>query len=83
VWRWMEEVDTSESGAHPNWPDRFFARLVDAQLRRTSNDGGCVGDARSHLIRARALFDFALPVMERLARDARAADELLGDGKEL
>ena len=28
VWRDMEEFDTSD-GAHPNWPDRFFARLVD------------------------------------------------------
>jgi aminoglycoside 3-N-acetyltransferase len=81
VWKWMEEVDTSEAGAHPHWPDRFFARLVDAHLRQTSNQGGCVGDARSHLIRARHLFEFALPMMERLARDARAAGELFGDGE--
>jgi aminoglycoside 3-N-acetyltransferase len=78
VWREMAEVDTNT--AHPNWPDRFFARLVDAHLRQTSNEGGCVGDARTHLIRARALFDFALPVMERLARGERLVDELLGDG---
>ena len=78
VWKWIEEVDTSEAGAHPHWPDRFFARLVDAHLRRTSNDGGCVGDAKSYLIRARELFDFALPVMERLARDEGAGEELLG-----
>jgi aminoglycoside 3-N-acetyltransferase len=79
VWKWIEEVDTSEAGAHPHWPDRFFARLVDAQLRRTSNEGGCVGDAKSHLIRARELFDFALPVMERVARDGRAGEEVLGE----
>jgi aminoglycoside 3-N-acetyltransferase len=78
VWRWMEEVDTSDGGAHPHWPDRFFARIVDAHLRQTSNHGGCVGDAQSHLIRARDLFDFAVPIMARLARDARAVDELLG-----
>jgi aminoglycoside 3-N-acetyltransferase len=78
VWKWMEEVDTSEGGAHAHWPDRFFARLVDAHLRQTSNHGGCVADAQSHLIRARELFDFALPVMERLARDAGAGEELLG-----
>ena len=29
VWRDMEEFDTGER-AHANWPDRFFARLVDA-----------------------------------------------------
>ncbi|HEX7981258.1 MAG TPA: AAC(3) family N-acetyltransferase [Gemmatimonadaceae bacterium] len=78
VWRWIEEIDTSEGGAHPNWPDRFFARLVDALLKATANDGGCVGDARTHLIRARDLFDFARPIMELVARDARAADDLLG-----
>lgn len=80
VWRWIEEIDTSEGGAHPNWPDRFFARLVDALLKATANDGGCVGDARTHLIRARDLFDFARPIMELVARDARAADDLLGAG---
>jgi len=78
VWRWMEEVDTSEGGAHPHWPDRFFARLVDAHLKATSNEGGRVGDARTHLIRARDLFDFARPIMELVARDAGAADALLG-----
>src|SRR5262245_58611956 len=78
VWRWMEEIDTSEAGAHPNWPERFFARIIDAHLRATSNEGGCVGDGRSHRMRARELFDFAVPVMERVARDARAADEILG-----
>jgi aminoglycoside 3-N-acetyltransferase len=78
VWRWMEEIDTSEAGAHPHWPDRFFARIVDAYLKATSDGGGCVGDARTHLIRARDLFDFARPIMELVARDASAADQLLG-----
>ena len=32
VWRAMEEFDTSDIGAHPNWPDRFFGRLVDSVL---------------------------------------------------
>jgi len=81
VWRWMEEIDTSEGGAHPNWPDRFFARIVDAFLKATSNEGGCVGDARTHLIRAHDLFDFACPIMELVARDASAADQLLGARK--
>jgi aminoglycoside 3-N-acetyltransferase len=77
VWRWMEEIDTSDGGAHPHWPDRFFARIVDALLKATSNKGAAVGDARTHLIRARDLFDFARPIMELVARDARAADELM------
>ena len=26
VWKAMEEFDTADAGAHPNWPPRFFAR---------------------------------------------------------
>ncbi len=66
VWRDMEEFDTAEA-AHPTWPDRFFARIVDAHLTRTSNDGGHVGDAKSFLIESRALLDFALRVMQSVA----------------
>jgi aminoglycoside 3-N-acetyltransferase len=76
VWRAMEEIDTN--AAHPNWPERFFARIVDLHLRRTGNPGGPVGDARSHLMSARALLDRALPIMGRIALDHRVADQLLG-----
>lgn len=78
VWRAMEEFDTSDAGAHANWPARFFARIVDLHLRRTQNGGGLVGDARSHLLSARALLDRALPIMKQIALDGRVADELLG-----
>ena len=78
VWRAMEEFDTSDAGTHANWPPRFFARIVDLHLRRSSNRGGLVGDARSHLLSARALLDRALPIMTQLALDGRAADDLLG-----
>ena len=77
VWRDMEEFDTSDAGAHPHWPDRFFARLVDAYLARTGNTGGAVGDAASSLFSARGLLEFALPVMTAVAADAGAADGLL------
>jgi aminoglycoside 3-N-acetyltransferase len=76
VWRAMEEIDTN--AAHPNWPERFFARIVDLHLRRTDNPGGPVGDARSHLMSARALLDRALPIMRQIALDHRVADEVLG-----
>ena len=76
VWRDMEEVDTSDAGAHANWPERFFARLVDSYLSASSNRGGRVGDAWCHLFPARGLLEFARPVMERVARDRHAADDL-------
>ena len=76
VWREMEEFDTSDLGAHANWPNRFFARLVDTYLERTGNRGGQVGDAQCFLIDARGLLELALPVMRAVAADARAADSL-------
>ena len=76
VWRWSSEVDTNDGAAHPNWPGRFFARIVDGHLRATGNRGGRVGDAPSWLMSARTLHDDALRVMTRLAHDAEAANDL-------
>ena len=76
VWRDMEEFDTSDRGAHAHWPERFFARIVDSHLAATGNTGGRVGDAACHLLSARRLFEFARPVMERVARDPAEADAL-------
>jgi aminoglycoside 3-N-acetyltransferase len=76
LWRDMAEVDTGDR-AHANWPDRFFARIVDAYLENTGNPGRRVGDAPSVLMDAAGLLAFALPVMEAVAADAGAADRLL------
>ena len=67
IWRDMAEFDTSGEGVHPNWPDRFFAEIVDGYLAATGNHGGLVGNATSHLFGARGLLDYALPVMVRVA----------------
>ena len=67
VWREMEEFDTSSQGAHPHWPDRFFAHIVDGFLAQTQNRGDQVGDAASFLFSARALHEYALPTMHELA----------------
>ncbi|MBV8812440.1 MAG: AAC(3) family N-acetyltransferase [Acidobacteriaceae bacterium] len=74
VWRDMEEFDTSSTGVHRNWPDRFFAKIVD--LKETGNPGRRVGDAISYVLKARGLMDFALPLMHAVAIDPRAADHL-------
>jgi aminoglycoside 3-N-acetyltransferase len=76
MWREMEEFDTSNEGVHPNWPDRFFSRLVDTYLAQTNNDGGQVGDARSFLLGSPGLLEFALPIMKALATDLRVATSL-------
>jgi aminoglycoside 3-N-acetyltransferase len=77
VWREMEEFDTSGAGVHANWPEHFFARLVDTYLAQTGNSGGPVGAARAFLLSSRGLRDFSLPVMQALAADAGAASKLL------
>ena len=74
VWRDSEEFDTSGDGVHANWPDRFFARIVDGFLAASHNAGGPVGDAWCHLLPARGLLQFARPIMERVAVDPHAAD---------
>jgi aminoglycoside 3-N-acetyltransferase len=76
VWLDMEEFDTS-TGVHANWPDRFFARIVDTYGASTGNRGARVGDAPCVLIDAQGLLDFALEVMTAVAADPRAADRLL------
>lgn len=83
VWREMEEIDTSDAGAHPNWPEHFFARLVNTYLAQTNNHGGPVGDATCFLLDARGLLEFALPVMNAVAAEPHAAERLhsSGDGR--
>ena len=45
-------------------------------LRQCDNQGGVVGNARSVLLSARGLLEFARPLMERLGRDPKVANEL-------
>jgi aminoglycoside 3-N-acetyltransferase len=78
AWREMAEFDTSGAGVHVNWPERFFARLVDGLLSASGNRGGRVGDAWCHLLSARDLLRFSRPLMERVAADPHAANHLDG-----
>src|ERR1700733_3057390 len=76
VWRAMEEFDTSGDGVHANWPDRFFAKIVDSLLVKTKNNGARVGNAKTYILSARELVDFALPLMKAVAEDPLAAESL-------
>jgi aminoglycoside 3-N-acetyltransferase len=67
VWRDMAEFNTAGDGVHANWPDRFFASIVDTHLAAAGNRGGVVGNAPSYLLRARALLQAALPTMRAMA----------------
>jgi aminoglycoside 3-N-acetyltransferase len=76
IWRDMLEFDTSDAGVHANWPDRFFARIVDSYLVMSENIGGAVGDAWCYLLSVRELLRFSRPLMERVAVDPHAAHSL-------
>jgi aminoglycoside 3-N-acetyltransferase len=78
VWRAMEEFDTSGDGVHANWPDRFFAKIIDSLLTKTRNHGARVGNAMTYILSARGLLDFALPLMKAVAADALAGRVLEG-----
>jgi aminoglycoside 3-N-acetyltransferase len=65
AWREVKEVDSNI--AHANWPEGFFAQIVDGYLDAASNRGGRVGDATAYLIPAQQLYDFAVPVMQAKA----------------
>jgi aminoglycoside 3-N-acetyltransferase len=80
VWRAMEEFDTSGDGVHANWPDRFFAKIVDTLLTKTRNNGARVGSAMTYILSARELLEFALPIMKAVAADPLAADSLREKG---
>jgi aminoglycoside 3-N-acetyltransferase len=67
VWKEMKEIDTSGAGAHPSWPDRFFAQIVNKYLATTQNRGSRIGYAHSFLLDARGLLALALDEMRATA----------------
>ena len=53
VWRDVEEFDTSDLGAHPNWPDRFLRILLTLFLRPSRTGAGASGISVQPAIGAR------------------------------
>ena len=71
VWKEMVEVDTSDGGAHANWPEGFFATIIDEYLYSTSNLGGHVGRAKSYLLDANGLLELAKSMMRSVATELK------------
>ncbi len=71
VWVDCEEIDSSSEGCHANWPDRFFALIVDDFIAthrgRSQSREGRIGNAASFLLDADALVRHAAPIMARTA----------------
>jgi len=75
VWVDCEEFDTGDRGAHPSWPELFFARIVDDFIARHLGtelcSRGTVGDADSVRMDAAQLVAHAMPIMVRQAGGAQ------------
>lgn len=67
VWKPMAEIDTSDRGAHPSWPPRFFARIADGYIAKAGIASGRVGHAECFLLDARGLLAHALDEMRAAA----------------
>lgn len=71
TWVPCEEFDSS-IGAHANWPDRFFALIVDDFIARHEGTTLCargkVGDSDTYLLDCAALVAHAVAIMEQTAR---------------
>jgi aminoglycoside 3-N-acetyltransferase len=71
VWRHCEEFDSSSAGCHANWPERFFALIVDDFIARHGGTAHCsrgkAGNSDAVLLDAAALVAHAAAIMIEVA----------------
>ncbi|MEF2074202.1 aminoglycoside N(3)-acetyltransferase [Consotaella aegiceratis] len=61
---WLEIEENNSSTGIRDWPDRFFASIVEGFARRYAAPSGRVGAAEALLLDARLLVGYAMAVME-------------------
>jgi len=66
IWHDVEEFDTSIGIRQ--WPDRFFATIVEKYLHENQIKSFKVGNAESFLLDAKSLVDFAVPMFTEAAK---------------
>jgi aminoglycoside 3-N-acetyltransferase len=70
IWIDMEEYD-SATGIR-DWPDRFFAFIVEQYIQTRNLKAGLVGRARTYVLDVQDLVQFAVPIMVQTANDLDA-----------
>lgn len=70
IWIDMEEYD-SATGIR-DWPDRFFAFIVEQYIQARNLKAGLLGRARTYVLDAQDLVQFAVPIMVQTANDLDA-----------
>ena len=72
LWVDVEEYDSGSAGCHKNWPERFFALIVDDFISRHAGTAlsrsGKVGACDAFLLDAAALVAHAIPIMVQTAK---------------
>ena len=66
-WLDVEEVNTSGDGAHQNWPERFFAQIVDGFTSSHAVPHGLVGNADTYVLETASLLPYAAARMRQVA----------------
>jgi aminoglycoside 3-N-acetyltransferase len=74
VRRWTQFEEYDSAAGIRDWPPRFFAGIMRSFLAKPHVRTGLIGDAHCYLIEARALVDFAIPVMVETAKRIDAGE---------
>jgi aminoglycoside 3-N-acetyltransferase len=72
--QWTEIEECNSMTGIRDWPDRFFATIVQSFLETPHVRTGLIGDARTYLIDAQALVNFAIPIMVETAKRIDAGE---------
>jgi aminoglycoside 3-N-acetyltransferase len=64
---WVEIEECNSSTGIRDWPERFFAAIVQAFMQTPNVRTARLGDAVTHSLDAKALVDFAIPIMVETA----------------
>jgi aminoglycoside 3-N-acetyltransferase len=70
---WVEVEEFNSSTGIKDWPDRFFALIVNAFIADGRSVVGRLGNAETHILDAQGLVNYAIPIMvataEKLQRN--------------
>jgi aminoglycoside 3-N-acetyltransferase len=72
--RWTQFEEYDSAAGIRDWPRRFFADIMRSFLAKPHVRKGLIGDAHCYLIDARALVEFAIPIMVETARRIDAGE---------
>ena len=70
--QWIDVEEFNSSTGIRDWPDRFFAEIIETYLRKFSVIAGKIGQATTYVVDAKQLSEFAVSIMVETARELDA-----------